>query len=178
VFRAVRQQTGAPISGSITSILPLSSGDLRIGYALGGAAVLHEGKLTRYTEQDGFPLARVRGFATTPDGTLWAATVGGLEKFTHSHWTRIGGESGYLGRSPWAVYTDDRGRLWVPSSHSIYYLDPGQNHFNVVPGTSEEMATASSKAKIDPFGRWKTTTIDSNRSLPNRRESSSRIGSH
>jgi len=126
VFRAVRQQTGAPISGSITSTLPLSSGDLWIGYALGGAAVLHEGKLTRYTEQDGLPLARVRGFATTPDGTLWAATVGGLAKFTHSHWTRIGGESGYLGRSPGTVYTDDRGRLWVRSSHSIYYLDSGQ----------------------------------------------------
>lgn len=147
VFRAVRQQTGAPILGSITSILPLSSADLWIGYALGGAAVLHEGKLTRYTEQDGFPLARVRGFATTPDGTLWAATMGGLAKFTHSHWTRIGGESGYLGRSPWTVYTDDRGRLWVPSSHSIYYLDSGQGQFNVVPGTSEEMAISIVQGK-------------------------------
>jgi hypothetical protein len=68
-------KTGAPISDSITSILPLSSGDLWIECTLGGR-VLHEGNLTRYTEQDGFPLARVRGFATTPDGTLWAATMG------------------------------------------------------------------------------------------------------
>jgi len=37
-------KTGAPISGSITSILPLSSGDLRIGYALGGANALNDGE--------------------------------------------------------------------------------------------------------------------------------------
>ncbi len=139
LFRPVRQQTGEPILGSISTLLPLPSGDLWIGYTLGGASLLRGGKLTRFTERDGFPLAQVRAFAETPDGSVWAATVGGLARFSGSRWNRIRSQngSGYLGRSPWTVFTDRGGRLWVPSSHSTFYLDPGSSHFSGL-GTSSE----------------------------------------
>jgi ligand-binding sensor domain-containing protein len=139
LFRPVRQQTGEPILGSISTLLPLPSGDLWIGYTLGGASLLRDGKLTRFTERDGFPLAQVRAFAETPGGSVWAATVGGLARFSGSRWNRIRSQSGsgYLGRSPWTVFTDRGGRLWVPSSHSTFYLDPGSSHFSGL-GTSSE----------------------------------------
>ena len=80
-------------------------------------AVRWDGRTARtFSVDDGLPHAYVSGFAEAADGTLWAATNGGLAERTASGWRAAASP---LPRGPVRLSSDSRGRLIASSGHLL-----------------------------------------------------------
>jgi len=112
----------------VLTLLATSDGGLWIGYR-NGVAFLREDKATFYNEQQGLPYGRVSSLAQTQDGTIWAAVVGGLARFSNGRWERIASNWNYPVNSPDRVLVDGAGTLWVTGGESIYFLRSGRRSF-------------------------------------------------
>src|SRR5215813_3898813 len=79
IFERYEPTSGGPFPASyVRSLSALPNGDLWIGFGFGGISLLRNGHATNYTTHDGLPNGSVRGFAQDREGTMWAATAGGL----------------------------------------------------------------------------------------------------
>jgi hypothetical protein len=85
-FERYRPEQGSFASVSVRSLLATPDGGLWIGYTNGGASFLNRGRVYNYGESDGMPTGIVRDFAQDVDGTIWAATLGGLARFDGHRW--------------------------------------------------------------------------------------------
>jgi ligand-binding sensor domain-containing protein len=67
-------------STNISALTASADGGLWIGFRFGGVAFSREGHLVAYDERDGLPDGTVKALVWGHDGSLWAATRGGLAR--------------------------------------------------------------------------------------------------
>jgi PAS domain S-box-containing protein len=104
-------------------------GGLWIGYSQGGISFLKGGKITNFTERDGFPAGLARYIVLDSDGAVWAAVAGGLARFDGNHWQKIQMDWSYPAKSAFSVVVDQKGTVWVTSENRIFWLPRGGKHF-------------------------------------------------
>lgn len=155
-------------SSDITALKMLADGTLWIGFYNGGAAAIktaaiRDGSVRRFGRGDGFPAGTVSAFATRDDGSLWAATSGGLARFDGRRWQVVGREMGYpANRASWLLSARD-GALWVATGRSLVYLPGGGRRFRdtgIAVGPTAVLAQA-------PDGTiWLSDDLHGTRALP------------
>jgi signal transduction histidine kinase/ligand-binding sensor domain-containing protein len=104
-------------------------GGLWIGLGYGGADFLKDGHITHYVQPDGVPGGTIWDFAIDHDGSVWAATNGGLARFDGLRFQRIGKDQGFSGESAAALFVDRSGTLWAASENALFFLPQGEKHF-------------------------------------------------
>ena len=114
---------------AVSSLLATPDGGLWIGFR-NNVTFLKGGVARTYTEADGVPYGKVRRMARTDDGTLWAAIVGGLARFSNGRWEKVRNNWGYPADSADLVFTDRQGNLWVPSGNRMFVLAHGKRLFS------------------------------------------------
>ncbi|MDC8011449.1 sensor histidine kinase [Tahibacter soli] len=150
-------------TGNITALRFSTDDTLWLGFFYGGAAALAHGTLTRYGATQGFPDGMTLAFAQTRDGTLWAASRGGLVRFDGARWRTAGIDDGYpAGRADWALVDRD-GTLWVTTGDELVYRRDGMARFErtgIAVGKDAIVAQA-------PDGElWLSDALHGTRALP------------
>src|SRR5260370_36120101 len=77
-FERYSPEAGQLPANSVSTLLSVSDGGLWIGYARGGASFLKQGRVTNYSEREGFPVSTVRSFPQDRTRTVRAAVVVGF----------------------------------------------------------------------------------------------------
>jgi signal transduction histidine kinase/streptogramin lyase len=116
-------------STNINALIELPNGDVWIGLYAGGTVLLRDGIATAYGEPQGMPAGRVLRFALAPDGSLWAASTGGLARFAGGRWQAVGADWSYPTATAHYVFVDRRGTLWVAARDSLMFLPAGERQF-------------------------------------------------
>ena len=101
--------------GITSSSVPDSSpGGLWLGFFEGGIANIKAGKIrASYSGADGLGEGRVSGLRLDGDGTLWAATQGGLSRVKGGHVATLTGKNGLpCDTVHWSLEDDDRS-VWL-----------------------------------------------------------------
>ena len=129
-FERYEPQSGPAFqSSNIVSLLALPNGDLWIGFREKGVSRLRDGSNTNYTDSDGLPSGSVTRLVQDRDGAIWAATDGGLARFEHGRWQRIGKDWGYPAARAKTLYLDRQGTLWVAGPDTVVFLPHGSRKF-------------------------------------------------
>lgn len=128
-FELYKPEVNTMPSVAVSTLMALPDGSLWIGYLRGGASFLKDGRVTNYSEAEGFPVGRVRCFAQDHEGTIWAGVVGGFTRFDGSRWHTIRMDWNYPSRSAWTLYVDKEGTLWVTTGAGIMFLPKGEKKF-------------------------------------------------
>src|SRR5271169_4504942 len=91
-FERVRAIDGdSPAPTEVFALLATSNGDLWIGTSYVGAILLRNGVAKRFPKLEGIPLnTSVWSLAEDLDGTIWAGTGSGLQRFDGSRWRSVG----------------------------------------------------------------------------------------
>ncbi|MBC7989663.1 MAG: ATPase [Luteimonas sp.] len=113
----------------VYSLFALESGGLWIGFTLGGAAFLKDGRMTFYGESDGLPGGSVLDFAMDAEGTLWAITTSGLAHFSNSGWQKVGADEGPSDPQSFELMFDSAGTLWATSPSKVMFRPRGEKRF-------------------------------------------------
>jgi ligand-binding sensor domain-containing protein len=118
-FEQVREIDGdSPAPTEVYCLLPRSNGDLWIGTSYNGTILLQNGVAKRFPKFEGVPLhTTVWHLVEDLEGTIWAGTASGLQRFDGSQWRSAGkawglpemarfetlglDSNGTLGRRPW-----------------------------------------------------------------------------
>lgn len=134
-FDGVRFERFEPLAGEqfrsndITALSMLPDGSLWIGFYYGGASVMRAGHLRHYMAGESFPSGTVLTFAQTGNGTVWAATEGGLARFDGQQWHTVGTDWNYPShRADWLTVSRD-GTLWVTTGETLVFLPRGGHRF-------------------------------------------------
>ena len=93
-----------------------SSGGLWLGYYQGGLAYFKDGRLLASypsTSTAGTEDAAVRNLRLDADGTLWAATEGGISRLKEGHLTTLNSENGLPCDLVYWTAEDDAGFFWA-----------------------------------------------------------------
>ena len=114
---------------NITALMPLSSGELWIGYYAGGVSLLKNGILTSYGPREGVPTGWITSFAQESDGTLWVAAREGLGRFSDGHWQSMASDWNFLGHAAHWVLLDRQGTLWVAGGETVQFLRHASHRF-------------------------------------------------
>jgi signal transduction histidine kinase/ligand-binding sensor domain-containing protein len=170
-FERVRSIDGdSPAPTEIFSLLATPSGDLWIGTALNGAILLRNGEVRRFPKFDGLPLnTSVSALANDLDGSIWAATALGLQRFDGSQWRNIGKAWGVPEMVRFSLQLDSDGTLWAAAyEHGLFSLKRGSQHFqhasNILWGgkffdqSPSGETWASTRSGICPFAEAQKTT--------------------
>ncbi len=132
-FERVRAIDGdSPAPTEVYALLAASNGDLWIGTSFNGAILLRNGVVKRFPKFEGLPLnTSILSFAKDLDGTIWAATASGLQRFDGSQWRSIGKSWGVPEMVRfWLVEVDLNGTLWAEATgHGLFRLKRGLRHF-------------------------------------------------
>ncbi|MFY9937090.1 MAG: PAS domain S-box protein, partial [Silvibacterium sp.] len=87
---------------------------LWLGSWNGGVVYFKDGRVrASYTAKDGLGAGRVNSLKLDPDGTLWAATDGGLSRIKDGHVTTLTSRNGLPCDSVHDLIDDDTGALWI-----------------------------------------------------------------
>jgi signal transduction histidine kinase/ligand-binding sensor domain-containing protein len=138
-FERVRAIDGdSPAPTEVYCLVATSSGDLWIGTTLNGAILLRNGKVTHFPKFEGLPLSTsVFDLANDLDGTVWAGTALGLQRFDGSQWRNIGKAWGLPEMVRFGLRVDSDGTLWALAfEHGLFRLERGAHHFEQLPYTS------------------------------------------
>ncbi|MFC5741314.1 sensor histidine kinase [Dyella tabacisoli] len=150
-------------SNNITALTQLPNGDLWIGFFSGGACVIKGDRMTNYALQDGFPEAMVFAFAQDRDGTLWAATSGGLVRFEGGRWQVVGKDWNFpVKRADWLLLDAD-GTLWVTTGETMVFLRKGSRQFE---RTGIETGRYAILARAPNGLLWISDNVHGTRPLP------------
>jgi signal transduction histidine kinase/ligand-binding sensor domain-containing protein len=109
--------------------MAVPDGGLWVGFDKGGASLIKNGQVTSYSDEDGFPVSSVLGFARDRSGTIWAAVVGGFARLEGKRWQRIRDDWNYPSKTARAIMVDRDGTLWVASGNEILFLSNGEKRF-------------------------------------------------
>jgi signal transduction histidine kinase/ligand-binding sensor domain-containing protein len=121
------QPADEPLQATDVSALTASpDGGLWIGFRFGGVSFLRAGRLTRYGEREGLPTGTVQAFVWDHDGTLWAASTGGLARLHGQRWQRIAGEAIPIALG---ALVDRDGTLWVATVGRVLARTAHEDHF-------------------------------------------------
>jgi hypothetical protein len=91
-FERVRAIDGdSPAPTEVYALVATSNGDLWIGTSYNGTILLRNGVAKRFPKFEGLPLnTTVLSLAADLDGTIWAGTASGLQRFDGSQWRSVG----------------------------------------------------------------------------------------
>lgn len=129
-FERYEPTSGGPFPARyVRSLLTLPNGDLWIGFASGGISLLRNGHATNFTTHEGLPSAAVRGLVQDREGTMWAATSGGLARLEGNRWKEVGKEWNFSGKIASAVFLDRQGTLWAATEDTLVFLPAGTKMF-------------------------------------------------
>jgi signal transduction histidine kinase/ligand-binding sensor domain-containing protein len=160
--RSIDAQTPAPTE--IFCLLATSNGDLWIGTTLNGAILLRNGEVKRFPKFEGLPLnTTVWSLAKDLDGTIWAGTALGLQRFDGSQWRSVGKAWGAPEMVRFSLQLDSDGTLWAEAfEHGLFRLKRGSQHFELLADVAQEehffdrspsgKYWASTSSGICPFG--------------------------
>jgi signal transduction histidine kinase/ligand-binding sensor domain-containing protein len=127
-----------------------NTGGLWIGFTFGGAAFLKDGHMTVYTEHDGLPPGTVESFAEASDGTLWAATTGGLAHLGVSGWRYLAIDSQCKAVTT-HVTVDSQGTVWLTCPDKVFFLPKGEQALQAL---NEHVDSNSSIAESPSGDLW------------------------
>jgi len=134
-FERVRAIDGdSPAPTEVYTILATSNGDLWIGTSFNGAILLRNGVAKRFPKFEGIPLnTTVWSLAEDLDGTIWAGTASGLQRFDGSQWRSVGKAWGVPEMMGYSLRIDSNGTLWAEAfGHGLFRLKRGLRHFERV----------------------------------------------
>jgi signal transduction histidine kinase/ligand-binding sensor domain-containing protein len=170
-FERVRSiDADSPAPTEITSLLATSNGELWIGTSYSGAILLRNGVAKRFPKFEGIPLnTTVWTFVEDLDGTVWAGTALGLQRFDGSQWRSIGNAWGVPEMVRFMLQLDSDGTLWAGAyEHGLFRLKRGAHHFEhpsdvLLGGRFFDQSPsgenwASSKSGICPFAEAQTSS--------------------
>src|SRR5271170_3609755 len=135
-FERVRAIDGdSPAPTEVFALLATSRGGLWIGTSFNGAILLQNGEVTRFPKFEGIPLnTGVGRLAEDLDGTVWAATASGLQRFDGSQWRSVGKAWGLPEMVESWLQIDSNGTLWAETSkRGLFRLQRGLRHFERLP---------------------------------------------
>ncbi len=129
-FERYEPQSGGrfPV-GSVTALLALPNGDLWIAFMPGAISLLRNGNATQYANRDGLPSQQIWSLARDVEGTLWAATSGGLVRFEGNRWKQVGRDWNFPGKVARALFVDRQGALWADADDTLVVLPAGARRF-------------------------------------------------
>ena len=105
-----------------------AQGGLWAGFGgVGGVTRIQRGSATHYSPAEGAPIA-VNALLEDRRGTVWAATVHGLFRYSGNRWSRVTEADGYDGEQAYSVYEDRAGRVWVGAARGLYRHDGTRLH--------------------------------------------------
>src|SRR5580704_14386647 len=121
----------SPAPTEIVALLGTSNGDLWIGTTLDGVILLRNGEVSRFPKFEGLPLnTTVFSLANDLDGTIWAGTGSGLQRFDGSRWRNVGKAWGLPEMVRFSLHLDLDGTLWAEApKHGLFRLARGSHHF-------------------------------------------------
>jgi signal transduction histidine kinase/ligand-binding sensor domain-containing protein len=136
--RSIDDQSPAPTE--IFSLLATSNGDLWLGTTLNGAILLRNGEVRRFPKFEGLPLNTTAwSLAEDLDGTIWAGTALGLQRFDGSQWRAVGKAWGAPEMVAFQLQFDSSGTLWAEAfEHGLFRLTRGSRHFERFAGVAQE----------------------------------------
>jgi signal transduction histidine kinase/ligand-binding sensor domain-containing protein len=140
-FERVRAIDGdSPAPTEVYTLLATANGDLWIGTSFNGAILLRNGVARRFPKFEGIPLnTTVWGFVEDSDGTIWAATALGLQRFDGSQWRSVGKAWGVPEMVESWLQIDSNGTLWAETSkRGLFRLQRGLRHFERLPDLPQE----------------------------------------
>ncbi len=104
------------------------------------------------------PPGRVHSFALDDDGTIWAATAGGLGYFDGHRWRYIDKDLspwGLPSNAPSSVAVNRQGALWVAAKEGVFFLPRGAREFQqVMPGPVPGYLPTFTEAREDEMWLW------------------------
>jgi signal transduction histidine kinase/ligand-binding sensor domain-containing protein len=141
-FERVRAIDGdSPAPTDVFTLLATAKGDLWIGTSYNGTILLRNGVAQRFPKFEGIPLnTSVWGLAEDLDGTIWAGTTAGLQRFDGTQWRSAGNAWGLPEKVQFGrPQVDSSGTLWTATSqHSRYRLKRGSRRFERVTDFPQE----------------------------------------
>ena len=128
-FEPYHPETGPLMATSVSALMAVPDGGLWVGFTRGGASFIRNGKVTNYSDREGFPVSTVRCFARDRAGTIWAAVVGGFARLEGQRWHRDYSDWNYPAKTAWGLLVDREGMLWVATGSQIVFLPEGEKRF-------------------------------------------------
>ena len=163
-FESYNPQEGELLSRDVRALLSTPEGGLWVGYATGSVSYLLKGKITTYTEAEGFPSSSVHELRLAVDRhTVWATTGRGLFRFNGSRWEQADARWGLPSASFWALFFDNQGGLWTSTVDTVYRLRAESRDFEAVyhaSGAAHEMSL--DRGAVTPDGKVSVTDYNSN----------------
>ena len=104
-------------------------GSLWLGFLLGGAGRIVDGKLTTFPSGPNVPTGTPFGFFDATDGSIWMVATTGLSHFYGGAWHLAGAAQGYDGRHLASMSTTPDGSLWLYGNDKYLVLRPGDARF-------------------------------------------------
>jgi signal transduction histidine kinase/ligand-binding sensor domain-containing protein len=103
------------LRGSLSMpVVAALQGGIWLGSWNGGVAYFKDGRVrASYTAEDGLGGSRVNALKLDPDGTLWAATDGGLSRIKDGRVTTLTSKNGLPCNSAHDLIDDDLGDTWL-----------------------------------------------------------------
>lgn len=86
---------------------------------------LKDGKVHRYTTQDGLPSNIVRAMLEDHDGNLWVGTFGGISRFENGHFIAAQPSDSEARGTVWELFEDRERNLWVGAQGSLSRFHDG-----------------------------------------------------
>jgi PAS domain S-box-containing protein len=164
VFERYEPQSGGPFPvRSVNSLLALPNGDLWIGFSSGVISLLRHGNATNFGVREGVPNGVIWSLAGDREGTIWAATDGGLLRLEGRRWKEVGKDWSFPGKSAVAIFLDRQGALWVSTEDTLVFLPPGAKRFQPA-GTRVGQVTQIAQASNGKL--WMAETSRSVRPMP------------
>ncbi|NMO15711.1 ATPase [Pyxidicoccus fallax] len=128
-FERFEPPDGSPIT-TIQTLYASPDGGLWMGFQYGGAALLKDGRLTRYGAEQGLPRNQLSSFAVDADGTVWACgRTAGLLRLRDGRWHPVGEDWSFLGAYATALFVDRDGTLWAATDSQLVFLPKGSRAF-------------------------------------------------
>jgi len=98
-------------------------GGIWAGFLSGGVVHLADGKIdASYSATDGLGKGIVNDVSVAPDGTVWAATDGGLTRIKDGHFTTLASKSGLPCDAVHAAIVDDDGATWIYTTCGMVHI--------------------------------------------------------
>jgi len=121
-FRKVSKVYGHDLLSTNVMYAGKVAGGLIVGYYFGGISIFTPERVIHYRAGQGLPYGSVMAISIAKDGTIYAATGGGLAMLRNGRWQLVGQDSLPKGYVRWVDH-DLSGRLWVDVA-SNYYVRP------------------------------------------------------
>ncbi len=123
------------------SLLNARDGSLWVGFSGAGIARIRRGEATFFHNPEGLTLTRT--LLEDQHGQLWAASRGGLYRFTGSAWEHQGTDTG-LPLSPTnALYEDEAGRLCVRTFQGVFRREAPDTRWERVTPRPDQLIPAN-----------------------------------